>query len=162
MNVKPSPPDLSHPDRAPTDQEIAEAVGARMMAQDQASALLGIRLDEIGPGHARASMLVRPDMVNGHDICHGGMIFTLADTAFACACNTANQVAVAQGAQISFLAAARAGDLLSAAAVKRSATGRTGVYDVTVTDQEGRTIALFRGNSYRIKGEVVPDLKVTP
>ncbi len=144
---------------AEAEQAVAEAVAAAMYARDQASKALAITLDQIRPGFARMSMTVRPDMVNGHDICHGGMIFTLADTAFAYACNSYNHTTVAQAAQITFVAAARNGDRLVAEAVERTASGRTGVYDVAVSDQAGRTVALFRGNSYRIKGEVVPDLR---
>ena len=132
-----------------------------MLSRDQASQALGIALEAIGQGFARTSMPVRPDMVNGHGLCHGGMIFTLADTAFAYACNADNCVTVAQGAQITFIAAAHEGDRLTASATRQSAQGRTGVYDVTVTDHTGRMVALFRGNSYRIKGEVVPDLKTS-
>ena len=99
-------------------------------------------------------MVVRPDMVNGHQTCHGGMIFSLADTAFAYACNSYNLSTVASACHIDFLAPGREGDVLEAVAVERSAAGRTGVYDVTVSVVGGKTVALFRGKSYRIKGEV--------
>ena len=100
-------------------------------------------------------MTVRADMLNGHAICHGGFIFTLADSAFAFACNSYNLTTVASGCTIDFLAPAREGDVLTAVAHERSVSGRTGVYDIEVTNQHGETIALFRGKSYRIKGHVV-------
>jgi len=138
-------------------QRVAEAVGRGMMERDRAALALGIALEAVRPGFARLGMSVREDMLNGHDMCHGGMIFTLADTAFAYACNSYNAVAVAQTAQVTFCLAARKGDRLTAEAEMRQQGGRTGVYDVKVTDQEGRVVALFRGNSYRLQGEVVPD-----
>jgi acyl-CoA thioesterase len=100
-------------------------------------------------------MPVRADMLNGHAICHGGFIFTLADSAFAYACNSYNLTTVASGAAIEFVASAREGDVLTAIARERSVTGRTGVYDIEVTNQHGETVAYFRGKSYRIKGHVV-------
>ena len=101
-------------------------------------------------------MSVRKDMLNGHSICHGGFIFTLADSAFAFACNSYNQVTVAARAAIDFLAPAQLGDVLIAIAEERALSSRTGVYDITVSNQDGVRIALFRGNSHRIRGEVVP------
>ena len=101
------------------------------------------------------TMAVRSDMVNGHHICHGGMIFSLADTAFAYACNSRNRSTVASACHIDFLAPAHLGDSLVAEAVERSQSGRTGVYDVTVSTAAGKTVALFRGKSYRIQGEVI-------
>jgi acyl-CoA thioesterase len=147
-------------------QRLAEAVGRGMYARDVAAQALGIALLEIRPGYARMSMPVRPDMVNGHDICHGGLIFTLADTAFAYSCNAYNRTAVAQHCTITFLAPARRGDLLAAEAEERARSGRNGVYDIKVTNQKGEAVALFRGNSRVIEGEVVPGLaahaKVAP
>ncbi len=137
-------------------QALAERVAASMFAADPASRALGMRIDAVGPGRARLSMTVRGDMLNGHAICHGGFIFTLADSAFAFACNSYNHVTVASGCSIEFVAPAREGDRLTADARERSAAGRTGVYDIDVTNQRGETVALFRGKSYRIKGEVVP------
>jgi acyl-CoA thioesterase len=137
-------------------QALAEAVADAMYARDPAVRSLGIRVDEVRPGYARMSMLVRGDMLNGHQLCHGGLIFTLADSAFAYACNNRNQNTVASGCTIDFLAPGKPGDLLSAEAVEQSLAGRTGVYDITVTNQEGRRIALFRGRSHRIQGEVIP------
>lgn len=117
---------------------------------------MGMRIDEVGAGRARLSMTVRPDMLNGHDVCHGGFIFTLADSAFAFACNSYNQNTVASGATIDFLAPARGADELTALAQEQSLSGRTGVYDVVVTNQRGEKVAVFRGRSYRIRGEVIP------
>ena len=97
-------------------------------------------------------------MVNGHHICHGGLIFSLADTAFAYACNAYNLNTVASGCNIDFVAPGKEGDTLQATAVERSRSGRTGVYDVTVRDSAGNTVALFRGKSYRISGEVIAGL----
>jgi acyl-CoA thioesterase len=136
---------------------LAERVAAAMFAKDRASQMMGMRIVKVGPGRAELTMTVRADMLNGHATCHGGFIFTLADSAFAFACNSNNQTTVASGAGIDFIAPAREGDVLTAAAEERSATGRTGVYDITVRNQRGETIALFRGKSHRVKGHVVVD-----
>ncbi|HEY7788118.1 MAG TPA: hydroxyphenylacetyl-CoA thioesterase PaaI [Casimicrobiaceae bacterium] len=136
-------------------QALAERVGASMFASDRASRALGMLVESIGPGRAEMTMTVRDDMVNGHAICHGGYIFLLADSTFAFACNSHNRNTVAQGCAIDYLAPAHAGDVLRATGAERSRTGRTGVYDVEVRDQNGRTVALFRGKSYRIDGHVV-------
>jgi acyl-CoA thioesterase len=143
-----------------SDRDIAEACAAAMYERDYAAQALEIQLVEISPGWARMTMTVRKDMVNGHDICHGGMIFTLADTAFAYACNSRNQVTVASGCMIDFVSPAHLSDVLTAEAKERALAGRTGVYDIEVTNQNGELIALFRGNSYRIKGHVVSDQEV--
>ncbi|KAI5915760.1 MAG: hydroxyphenylacetyl-CoA thioesterase PaaI [Proteobacteria bacterium] len=139
-------------------QALAAAVAAAMWSRDRAAQALGMRIDSVGPGHATLSMPVRGDMVNGHHICHGGLIFALADTAFAYACNAYNRNTVASGCNIDFVAPGKEGDTLQAEAVERSLSGRTGVYDVTVRDSAGRTVALFRGKSYRIAGEVIAGL----
>lgn len=118
-----------------------------MMASDAASRLLGIELLDYGEGWARARLTVRDDMVNGHGTCHGGVIFSLADTAFACACNSWGPVTVAAGADITFVAPGRRGDVLTAQARVRARYGRSGVYDVTVTRGE-QVIAEFRGRSH--------------
>lgn len=119
-----------------------------MWAADAASAALGMRLVELGPGEARVSMVVRADMVNGHDLCHGGLIASLADSAFALACNSRGRLTVAAGADITFVAAARLGDVLVAEATQRTAYGRSGLTDVTVTrESDGAVIAEFRGRS---------------
>lgn len=136
-------------------QALAEAVADSMWSRDRATQALGMRIEAIRPGYARISMPVREDMLNGHRICHGGLIFTLADSAFAYACNSYNKNTVASACHIDFLAPGREGDTLQAEAVEQSASGRTGVYDVTVRDGEGRTLALFRGKSYRISGDVI-------
>lgn len=135
-------------------QRLAEAVGKAMYARDRAAQALGITLEAIGPGFARMAMVVREDMLNGHDICHGGMTFALADTAFAYACNAFNEVTVASSCDITFTAPARRDDRLTAEAVEQSRSGRTGVYDITVTNQDGRKLALFRGRAYRLGGPV--------
>jgi acyl-CoA thioesterase len=120
-----------------------------MMASDAASRMLGIELLGYGNGWARTRLTVRDDMVNGHDICHGGVIFSLADTAFACACNSWGPVTVAAGADIAFIAPGRRGDVLVAEARLRTGYGRNGVYDVTVTRGE-QVIAEFRGRSHTL------------
>lgn len=122
-----------------------------MWAEDRASQALGMRVEDIGPGRATLAMTVRPDMVNGHDIGHGGLTFTLADSAFAFACNSYNRRTVAAGAEIRFRAPTRAGDELVATAVERSREGRDGTYDVTVTAGEV-VVATFVGRSREIGG----------
>jgi acyl-CoA thioesterase len=118
-----------------------------MYAADLASQRLGIDISEVAPGCATASMAVREDMVNGHGICHGGYVFTLADTAFAFACNTYDDRTVAAGADVSFLEPVAAGDRLTARATERSRRGRSGLYDVTVSRADGTVVAEFRGRS---------------
>ncbi len=147
---------MPHVDNIPEDpQALAEAVAASMWARDRAAQALGMQIDSVGPGRAMLSMKVRSDMVNGHHICHGGLIFSLADTAFAYACNAYNRNTVASGCSIDFVAPGMEGDTLQAEAQERSLSGRTGVYDITVRDSAGKTLALFRGKSYRIAGEVI-------
>jgi acyl-CoA thioesterase len=136
-------------------QALAEAVGRALYALDRNAQSLGIRLEEIRPGYARMELRVRAEMSNSHDICHGGIIFTLADTAFAYACNSHNHNTVASGCSIDFVSPAHPGDTLTAVAEERALAGRTGVYDVEVRGGDGRLIALMRGKSYRIKGDVV-------
>ena len=136
-------------------QQLAEQVAQALYAKDKASQALGIRIVEIRPGHARLAMLVRGDMVNGHRICHGGMVFTLADSAFAFACNSYNESTVAAAASIDFLAASYEGDELTAVATELWRTRRNGIYEITVTNQKGARIVFFRGRSYRIDGHVV-------
>ena len=121
-----------------------------MMASDAASKMLGIELLGHGPGWARTQMTIRDDMVNGHGICHGGMIFSLADTAFACACNSWGPVSVAAECDVVFVAPARSGDVLTAEARVRSRYGRNGIYDVTVALGD-RVIAEFRGRSSELR-----------
>jgi acyl-CoA thioesterase len=147
-----------HPALGPAEaQLLAGRVTAAMWARDVASQGLGMRIVRVGPGRAELAMVVRADMLNGHAICHGGYIFTLCDSAFAYACNSYNLNTVASGCGIDFLAPAREGDVLTAVAHERSASGRTGVFDIEVTNQQGEKIALFRGKSYRIKGHVIKE-----
>ena len=138
-------------------QQLAERIAEVLYADDRASQSHGIRLIEVRPGYAKLSMIVRGDMVNGHRICHGGMVFTLADSAFAFACNSHNDRTVAAAASIDFLAASYEGDELTAEATELWRTKRNGIYEITVTNQKGARIAFFRGRSYRIDGQVVSD-----
>ena len=135
-------------------QRLAERSAQALYARDRASQALGMRLAEVRPGGARVVMIVRPDMVNGHDVCHGGIVFALADSAFAFACNSYNESTVAAAGAIDFLAAARAGDELTAEASELWRTRRNGIYEISVTNQRGERVALFRGRSYRIDGQV--------
>jgi len=138
-------------------QALAERVGAGMFAEDAASRGLGMRLEAMGPGYARLSMPVRAEMLNGFKICHGGFITTLADSAFAFACNSSNELTLAAGIVVDFVAPAEEGDLLSAEAREVALTGRTGIYEVTVTNQRGEIVALLRGRAHRTKNRrVVP------
>ena len=140
-----------------TLQQIAKAVGDAMFAKDRASRGLGMQISAIGPGTARLTMPVREDMLNGMDICHGGFITTFADSAFAFACNSYNELTVASGLNVDFTAPARLGDVLTGHATEVHQSGRTGVYDVDVRNQRGERIATMRGRSYRLKGKpVVP------
>ncbi|MET7639914.1 hydroxyphenylacetyl-CoA thioesterase PaaI [Streptomyces sp. NPDC005438] len=123
-----------------------------MLAADAASRSLGMELLDHGPGHARLRMKIGPDMVNGHGVAHGGYVFTLADSAFACACNSHGPVTLAATAEIDFLAPAHEGDLLTATAVERTRWGRNGIYDVRVTRGD-QVIAEFRGRSRTLRGE---------
>jgi acyl-CoA thioesterase len=140
--------------------ELARACANAMWAEDVASRSLGIELVTVEPGHAVLTMNVTERMVNGHKICHGGYIFALADSAFAFACNTHNQRSVAQHCAVTFLNSARLGDRLVAQAIERQRAGRSGIYDVTVTREEGFVIAEFRGHSRTIEGEWLPGTKL--
>lgn len=140
-----------------TPQERAERSAKAMMAQDVATREMGMTLEHIAPGHAVMVMQVAPHMLNGHRICHGGYIFSLADSAFAFACNSYNQVTVAQQNQITYVTPGQPGEMLTATAQEVSRSGRSGVYDVTVTGEDGRTVALFRGLSRSIKGQNFPE-----
>jgi acyl-CoA thioesterase len=137
-----------------TAQALAELAGKTMYDRDPASQALGMLLAEIRPGYARMTMPVRADMLNGHQSCHGGYIFMLADSAFAFACNSHNHNTVGAGCTIDYLAPGREGDLLTAEATEQALAGKTGVYDIKVVNQDGRTIALFRGKSHRVAGMV--------
>jgi acyl-CoA thioesterase len=138
-----------------TPQQVAEACRDAMWQGDQATRALGITVLAVGPGSARLAMTVKPDMLNGHAICHGGLIATLADSAFAFACNAYNELTVAAGFDINLLAAARLGDVLTATASEISRARRTGVYDVSVVNQHGHAIAAFRGRSHTRKGHAL-------
>jgi acyl-CoA thioesterase len=140
---------------AASEMAVAEASARSMFNQDRASQALGMRILEVRPGYARLAMAVREDMVNGHQICHGGLIFTLADSAFAFACNTYDSVTVASAGSVDFLLPGRLGDELTATAEERSRSKRTGVYDVAVHNQRGECVALFRGRSHEIGGRVI-------
>ncbi|WP_198970976.1 hydroxyphenylacetyl-CoA thioesterase PaaI [Xylophilus sp. ASV27] len=135
-----------------TPQQTAEYVRDGMFANDKATRGLGMHIVEVGPGRATMEMRVRPDMLNGHATCHGGFMATLADSAFAFACNSYNELTVASGFSIDFMAPAREGDLLTARCHEVSKAGRTGVYDTEITNQRGERIAMFRGRSYTAKG----------
>lgn len=140
----------------PAAQDLAQRAGDYMYAHDAASRGLGMALAAIGPGTATMTMRVRPDMLNGHGTCQGGFIFALADSTFAFACNSRNQVTVAAGCTIEFMQPGRRDDLLTARATERALAGRRGVYDVTVTNAAGDTIAVFQGKSHSIRGTVLP------
>jgi acyl-CoA thioesterase len=135
------------------DDDVVLEHAEAMHAKDLTGKVLGIALEEVGPGRAVLSMKIAEDMVNSHGIGHGGYVFLLADSAFAYACNSYGPVTVAQSAQVTFLQPVRPGDLLAAEAVERSRQGRTGLYDVTVTRREdGAVVAEFRGHSVTLSG----------
>lgn len=136
-----------------TPQQTADLVRVGMLANDNVTLGFGMQIQEVTPGGAVLSMTVREDMLNGHKTCHGGLISTLADSTFAFACNSYNELTVASGFSVDFMAPARAGDVLTARATEVSKAGRTGVYDVEVSNQNGERIAVFRGRSYTIKGK---------
>ncbi len=138
-------------------QALAERVRDEMFAKDAAARALGMEVLAVGPGTASVTMAVRADMTNGFGICHGGLVATLADTAFAYACNSWNQQTVAAGFDVQLLAAAQLGDTLVAHASVLSQGKRTGVYDVLVQSQNEKLIAAFRGRSHRLSGHVVAD-----
>ena len=142
-----------------TPQEIAEASARAMWNDDSASQRLGMSLDHIAPGQATLSMTITDAMSNGHGNAHGGYIFTLADSAFAFACNSYNQRAVAQHCAVTFIAPGKLGDKLTARAVEQQRFGRSGIYDITVTREDGHVIAEFRGHSRTIEGKLIADGK---
>ncbi len=138
-----------------TGDELARACVDAMYASDTASQNIGITVDEVREGFARLNLPIKTDMLNGHGICHGGFIFTLADTAFACACNTRNDVNLAQKCSIEYRRPGKAGDRLTATAEQLSQEGRYGRYQVRVTDQDDNLIALFEGHSCRVRGKLL-------
>lgn len=136
-------------------QSLAENVMKEMLVNDCATRGLDMHVESIGPGQAKIMMQVRSDMLNGFNICHGGFIATLADSAFAYACNSRNQLTVASGISINFVSSAKEGDCLIAEAKEISLSGRTGIYDVNVLNQDSILIAVMRGNSYRLRDRYV-------
>jgi acyl-CoA thioesterase len=140
--------------------DLARVCAEAMWTDDAASRGLGMTIISVAPGQATLAMTVTQSMVNGHNTCHGGFIFTLADSAFAFACNSHNERAVAQHCAVTFVNPAQLGDRLVARAVERQRAGRSGIYDVTVTREEGFVIAEFRGHSRSIGGELVPGVKL--
>jgi acyl-CoA thioesterase len=141
---------------APMDpQRVAEAVARGMFDKDPATQSLGMTVEAVGPGYARLTMTVRADMLNGFGICHGGFITLLADSAFAYACNSRNELTVAAGLAVEFLTPVHEGDRLAAEAREVATAGRNGVYDITVSNQEGKTVAVMRGRSHTQKGKHV-------
>ncbi|TWG82766.1 acyl-CoA thioesterase [Cupriavidus gilardii J11] len=136
-------------------QALAEAAAASMYEADQCSRWLGITIEAVRPGYARLSMPVRDEFLNGHGICHGGLMFTLADSCFAFACNSHNINTVAAGCSIEFLKPVKGGDVLTAEAIEQILSGRHGIYDIRVTNRDGEVVAMFRGKSAQIKGHVV-------
>lgn len=140
-----------------TPQELAEASAKAMWDGDHASQKLGMKLEHVAPGEARLSMTIADFMANGHGNCHGGYIFTLADSAFAFACNSYNQLTVAQQCSVSYINPGKIGDRLTAYAREVSRRGRSGIYDIRVVNQDNDHIAEFRGLSRSVKGTHVPD-----
>jgi acyl-CoA thioesterase len=137
---------------------LARRVGESMFAADRASReFMQMELLSCTPGRAVMRMTVREAMLNGHDICHGGLIFTLADSTFAFACNSYNKVAVAAGCSIEFLKPAHRGDVLTCEGVEQTLQGRHGIYDMRVCNQRGEVIALFRGKSAQIPGQIIKE-----
>jgi acyl-CoA thioesterase len=137
-------------------QELAQAVGQSMFAADRASReTMGMELIECSPGRAVMRMMVTDAHLNGHQICHGGFIFTLADSTFAFACNSHNKVTVASGATIEFLQPGHLGDVLTSVGQEQSLAGRHGIYDMRITNQRGEIIALFRGKSTQLKDSTI-------
>jgi len=147
--------DLSKGTTDMNEIELAKRCAEAMWSDDAASQELGMRVEVRGPGVAEVSFEVRRDMINGHDVCHGGYIFTLADTAFAFACNTYDRITFAASASIEFVRPARLGDKLLATASEGSRGGRTGIYDVSVTNQEDELVAIFRGRSYATREPIL-------
>jgi len=144
------------PEESMSPDELARAAAQAMYESDGCTRALGMELLEVRAGYARLSMAVRPEFLNGHQTCHGGMIFSLADSAFAFACNSYNVNTVAAGCSIEFLRPVLRDEVLTAEAVEQVLSGRNGVYDIRVTNRAGETVALFRGKSAQIRGNVIP------
>lgn len=138
--------------------DLARRVGESMFAGDVASKdTMGMELLHCAPGRATLRMVVQPRHLNGHKICHGGFIFTLADSTFAFACNSHNKIAVAAGCTIEFLKPAQLGDVLTCEGVEQTLQGRHGIYDMRVQNQRGEVVAMFRGKSAQLPGSVIPE-----
>jgi acyl-CoA thioesterase len=137
------------------DQRLAERCATAMFERDKASQAAGMHVEDVAPGYARVSMRLLPHMINGHRTAHGGAIFSLADSAFAFACNSRNISSVAQHCSITYLTPGREGELLTAEARETNLTGRFGIYDITVTAEDGRVVAIFRGHSAAVRGQVI-------
>ncbi len=147
---------LATPSQAAID--LAKQVGESMFAVDTASKdTMGMQLISCEPGRAVIQMTVKEMHLNGHKICHGGFIFTLADSTFAFACNSYNKVAVAAGCSLEFLQPGQLGDVLTCVGQEQALSGRHGIYDMKVTNQKGEVIAMFRGKSAQIQGTVIPE-----
>ncbi len=138
-------------------QQLAQACAAALWENDKATQFLDMTLSEVAPGSCHMSMIIKDHMCNGHGDCHGGYIFTLADSAFAFACNTYNQRAVAQHCNITYIKPVSSGDTLTAIATEVSRQGRSGIYDIRVVNQTHNTVAQFRGHSRTIKGTLIPE-----
>ncbi len=136
--------------------ELARRAAESMYGTDTCSKWLGMTLEDVRPGYARMRMPVRAEFLNGHGICHGGLMFTLADSTFAFACNSYNIPAVASGCAIEFLKPVKGGDVLVAEGQEQTLSGRHGIYDIKVTNSGGEVVAMFRGKSAQLKGEIVP------
>lgn len=139
----------------PQDRALALRCATAMFERDRASQAAGMRIEDAAPGYARVTMLVTPEMMNGHVTAHGGATFTLADSAFAFACNSRNVVSVAQHCSITYVSPVREGETLTAEARETNLSGRFGIYDVTITGDGGRVVALFRGHSAAVRGTVL-------
>jgi|ERR1700722_5789471 acyl-CoA thioesterase len=147
---------MTDPIAAAEAQLIAERAAEALYSRDRASQSLGMNVTAVRPGFAQVTMQVRADMVNGHGLCHGGLIFALGDSAFAFACNSYDQATVGAAASIDFLTGARAGDTLTAEARELWRTRRNGLYEILIYNGHGERLALMRGRSYRIDGPVTP------
>lgn len=145
---------MTEPSSELTPQQLADACAESMFSRDQASQQLGMKIVSVAPGHAVLTMPVDKRMIQGHGACHGGYLFTLADSAFAFSCNTYDKATVASGCSIEYITPAKEGDLLTATAEERSRGNRTGVYDITITNQDKQVVAYFRGKSYQVRGSV--------
>lgn len=136
-------------------QHLAQRCADAMYARDSASKIAGMQIEAVGPGYAKLSMIVLPQMLNGHATLHGGAIFSLADSAFAFACNSRDVASVAQHCSITFVSPGRDGEQLFAECRENHLSGRFGVYDATVTGEDGRVVAVFRGHSAAVRGSVI-------